>query len=278
MERWSPVSRPADMADLRRNKRWAGLRPGDPVQVDGTRLRGASWEFVAHITNGETGEVWVEVVGGRAGDRAVRSVPAGPALRADGPAGPRPLPGRRARAPAGLTGGSHGPSRHPDADHAAARPAPVRPSMTSTSWRRIHAEESFWWYPLRSGMSKEETAGFLERVIGALRERRLRHRGAARPGQRGHDRVGGARRAAFPARDPSGGRGGVAPGRRLAWPRSGHRGRCGRGGVRLHRGRPRAHRQHLRAGERGVGQSHGAPGVHALCFTTTGTSAARRSS
>jgi RimJ/RimL family protein N-acetyltransferase len=28
----------------------------------------------------------------------------------------------------------------------------------------IHAEESFWWYPLRSGMSKDETAGFLQRV------------------------------------------------------------------------------------------------------------------
>jgi RimJ/RimL family protein N-acetyltransferase len=28
----------------------------------------------------------------------------------------------------------------------------------------IHAEESFWWYPLRAGMSKQETAGFLERV------------------------------------------------------------------------------------------------------------------
>jgi RimJ/RimL family protein N-acetyltransferase len=28
----------------------------------------------------------------------------------------------------------------------------------------IHAEESFWWYPLRSGMSREETAQFLERV------------------------------------------------------------------------------------------------------------------
>ena len=63
----------ADVADLRRSTRWAGLRPGDKVQVDGTRLRGASWEFVAHVTNGETGEVWVEVVGGRAGDRAVRS-------------------------------------------------------------------------------------------------------------------------------------------------------------------------------------------------------------
>ena len=55
------------MADLRRSTRWAGLRPGDPVQVDGTRLRGASWQFVAHVTNGETGDQWVEVVGGRAG-------------------------------------------------------------------------------------------------------------------------------------------------------------------------------------------------------------------
>jgi hypothetical protein len=61
------------MADLRRATRWAGLQPGDPVQVDGARLRGASWEFVAHVTNGETGEAWVEVVGGRGGDRAVRS-------------------------------------------------------------------------------------------------------------------------------------------------------------------------------------------------------------
>jgi len=41
--------------------------------VEGTRLRGASWEFVAHVTNGETGETWVEVVGGRTGDRSVRS-------------------------------------------------------------------------------------------------------------------------------------------------------------------------------------------------------------
>lgn len=61
------------VADLRRLTRWAGLRPGDPVQVDGTRLRGAVWAFVAYVTNTETGEAWVEVVGGRSGDRAVRS-------------------------------------------------------------------------------------------------------------------------------------------------------------------------------------------------------------
>jgi hypothetical protein len=61
------------VAELRRNASWAGLRPGDPVRVDGVRLRGASWTFVAHVANAETGEEWVEVVGGRAGDRAVRS-------------------------------------------------------------------------------------------------------------------------------------------------------------------------------------------------------------
>ena len=30
----------------------------------------------------------------------------------------------------------------------------------------IHAEPSFWWYPLRGPMSEEDTAGFLDRVIG----------------------------------------------------------------------------------------------------------------
>ena len=60
-------------SDLRRNTRWAGLRPGDPVVVSGTRMRGASWSFVAQVAHAETGEVWVEVVGGRSGDRAVRS-------------------------------------------------------------------------------------------------------------------------------------------------------------------------------------------------------------
>jgi RimJ/RimL family protein N-acetyltransferase len=29
----------------------------------------------------------------------------------------------------------------------------------------LHTEESFWWYPLRAGMTAEETAGFLERSL-----------------------------------------------------------------------------------------------------------------
>ncbi len=31
----------------------------------------------------------------------------------------------------------------------------------------LHREESFWWYPMRRGMSPEETAHFLGRVLGA---------------------------------------------------------------------------------------------------------------
>jgi hypothetical protein len=60
-------------AELRRRTSWAGLVAGDPVQVEGTRLRGAKWSFMAHVTNTESGEEWVEVVGGRPGDRSVRS-------------------------------------------------------------------------------------------------------------------------------------------------------------------------------------------------------------
>lgn len=60
-------------AELERRTKWAGLASGDPVQVEGVRARGASWKFMAHVTNLESGEVWVEVVGGRGADRTVRS-------------------------------------------------------------------------------------------------------------------------------------------------------------------------------------------------------------
>lgn len=58
---------------LRRSSSWAGLRAGDPVTVRDTRLRAASWEFVAQVENLTTGERWIEVVGGRRGDRKLRS-------------------------------------------------------------------------------------------------------------------------------------------------------------------------------------------------------------
>ena len=38
-----------------------------------TNLRGASWTFVAHVRNTRNDTEWVEVVGGRPGERTVRS-------------------------------------------------------------------------------------------------------------------------------------------------------------------------------------------------------------
>jgi len=42
---------------------------------------------------------------------------------------------------------------------------------------RLHAEESFWWFPLRRGMRREETARFLDRALddSASRERPALH-------------------------------------------------------------------------------------------------------
>jgi hypothetical protein len=41
--------------------------------VSGLALRGATWEFRAHIRNRNNGTESVEVVGGRPGDRTIRS-------------------------------------------------------------------------------------------------------------------------------------------------------------------------------------------------------------
>lgn len=58
---------------LVRSVHWAGVRAGQPVAVAGVRARGASWEFVAHVRNSRTGDEWVEVVGGKPGNRSLRS-------------------------------------------------------------------------------------------------------------------------------------------------------------------------------------------------------------
>lgn len=58
---------------LVRSDAWAGVRAGEPVEVGGTHMRGARWTFLAHVRNRATGEEWVEVVGGRGGDRTLRS-------------------------------------------------------------------------------------------------------------------------------------------------------------------------------------------------------------
>ncbi len=63
----------SESARLERSTEWAGLRSGDPVEVAGDRARSTSWSFLAHVRNVRTGDEWVEIVGGRAGRRAVRS-------------------------------------------------------------------------------------------------------------------------------------------------------------------------------------------------------------
>ncbi len=56
-----------------RSTKWAGLSTGDPVVVDGVRERRQSWVFVAHVTNTQSAEEWVEVRGGRKGEAKGRS-------------------------------------------------------------------------------------------------------------------------------------------------------------------------------------------------------------
>jgi hypothetical protein len=58
---------------LQRAEEWNGLRPGDPVEIEGPVLRGASWTFRAHVRNERTGYESVEVLGGRPGEHRVRS-------------------------------------------------------------------------------------------------------------------------------------------------------------------------------------------------------------
>ena len=58
---------------LDRSEEWNGLRAGDPVVVAGLSLRGATWEFRAHVLNRHNATESVEVIGGRPGDRTIRS-------------------------------------------------------------------------------------------------------------------------------------------------------------------------------------------------------------
>jgi hypothetical protein len=69
----TPKKRVPFPSNLVRTQNWAGLAPGDRIEVEGRGLRGASWTFLAHVRNAVSGEEWVEVVGGKAGDRTVRS-------------------------------------------------------------------------------------------------------------------------------------------------------------------------------------------------------------
>jgi hypothetical protein len=60
-------------SSFERETAWAGLAEGDPVDILDDRERGATWRFVAHVTNRATSEAWVEVIGGRRGDQRRRS-------------------------------------------------------------------------------------------------------------------------------------------------------------------------------------------------------------
>lgn len=63
----------AQAGHLVRSEAWAGLHPGDAVDVVGLGRRAVSFTFLAHVRNARSGDEWVEVVGGRAGERTVRS-------------------------------------------------------------------------------------------------------------------------------------------------------------------------------------------------------------
>jgi len=58
---------------LHRHDRWSGLRRGDRVEVTGVAGRDLRWEFQAYVRNDRTGAESIEVVGGRPGERRVRS-------------------------------------------------------------------------------------------------------------------------------------------------------------------------------------------------------------
>jgi len=64
---------PESRGRLRRSVTWAGLHKGDPVRIEAPGLGSANWTFVAHVTNAETGDESVEVVGGKSGEHMVRS-------------------------------------------------------------------------------------------------------------------------------------------------------------------------------------------------------------
>jgi hypothetical protein len=59
--------------NLVRSTRWAGVRAGDAVVVDGVKERHQHWVFVAYVVNEVTNEEWVDVRGGRVGEAKGRS-------------------------------------------------------------------------------------------------------------------------------------------------------------------------------------------------------------
>lgn len=67
----------AASAHLHRTTAWHGLRVGDAVFIDGLHDRSAVWIFRAHVRNERNDTESIEVVGGRTGDRTIRSFDTG---------------------------------------------------------------------------------------------------------------------------------------------------------------------------------------------------------
>ncbi len=65
--------RPAPPSRFIRCVTWQGLVEGDFVAVNVERETRANYTFVAHVTNPETGEEWIELCGGKAGESRIRS-------------------------------------------------------------------------------------------------------------------------------------------------------------------------------------------------------------
>ena len=68
----------------------------------------------------------------------------------------------------------------------------------------LHAEESFWWYPLRARHGRRRRPpSSSQRVLARYESDGFGIEALIDRDERGHDRVGGAGRAALPARDPA---------------------------------------------------------------------------
>lgn len=126
---------------------------------------------------------------------------------------------------------------------------------------RLHAEESFWWYPLRRAMTPAESEGFLLRVLADTAD-------PGRPAfhaviERSSGALIGWAGLSVPDFLPE-----VLPAVEVGWrlgsdrPRPGirHRGRHRRPAVGLRGSRARRGGVHLRAGQRRLGAGHGPAG------------------
>lgn len=65
--------RPEPTSRYQRATTWQGLVAGDLVAVNVERETRSNFEFVAHVRNPETGDEWIELRGGKAGESRIRS-------------------------------------------------------------------------------------------------------------------------------------------------------------------------------------------------------------